>query len=400
MENAQHEDDGYSAGVRIVAHDHARHDLPYETPHGFETIAVESMRRMRYDVKTATWTEDRVDIKVEGYNCGTGGLKTVQRAFQRGTGSTADDGGRTGVSASGFHADWVALVLKEYFGEVLDILKLSGQGVVDQFKRDVCMQLEAKALANAYNACNPPKKIEVIEPVILFRDSGEVYFAEPLLLGTFFKHNDPAANILGMQEGFADDHNYIRMTPQAFSHFSWHHTGGQKLVMDVQGVGDVYTDPQIISAEGGRYGLGGLDSGTTGLVFFACSHVCNPICEELGLSPFHLSPREVDRISWLWDGTHARQTARPFACLSRSVSAIDTAVAVPRHEEGQREPLPGGARQRGEESAAIVPQEHGRTLQHVAQCHATAALSRRCRRGHRYEPLQIGRRGTPRARAR
>ena len=113
---------------------------------------------------------------------------------------------------------------------------------------------------------------------------------------------------------------------QAFSHFSWHHTGGQKLVMDVQGVGDVYTDPQIITAEGGRYGFGGLDSGTTGLIHFACSHVCNPICgeirqalslpqsfahtelesrccgtEELGLSPFHLSPREVDRIALLWD---------------------------------------------------------------------------------------------------
>ena len=69
-----------------------------------------------------------------------------------------------------------------------------------------------------------------------------------------------------MHEGFADDNNYIRMTPQAFSHFSWHHTGGRKLVMDVQGVGDIYTDPQIISAEGGRYGIGGLDSGISGAV--------------------------------------------------------------------------------------------------------------------------------------
>ena len=40
----EHEDDGYSAGVRIVAHDHARHDLPYQTPHGFENFPVESMR--------------------------------------------------------------------------------------------------------------------------------------------------------------------------------------------------------------------------------------------------------------------------------------------------------------------------------------------------------------------
>jgi hypothetical protein len=48
------------------------------------------------------------------------------------------------------------------------------------------------------------------------------YFAEAFIEGSFFKHNDPAANILGMLEGFSDKHNYIRMTPQAFSHFSYH----------------------------------------------------------------------------------------------------------------------------------------------------------------------------------
>lgn len=32
------------------------------------------------------------------------------------------------------------------------------------------------------------------------------------------KHNDPAANILGMHEGFADDNNYVRMTPQVRIH--------------------------------------------------------------------------------------------------------------------------------------------------------------------------------------
>ena len=87
--------------------------------------------------------------------------------------------------------------------------------------------------------------MEVVEPFIVLRDSGEIYFAEPLMIGQFFKHNDPAANILGMYEGFAEDHDYVRMTPQAFTHFSWHHSCGQKMVMDVQGVGDVRSEERV-----------------------------------------------------------------------------------------------------------------------------------------------------------
>jgi elongation factor 2 kinase len=36
-----------------------------------------------------------------------------------------------------------------------------------------------------------------------------------------------------------------RNTPQAFSHFTFEQSGGKELVVDVQGVGDVYTDPQV-----------------------------------------------------------------------------------------------------------------------------------------------------------
>ena len=61
------------------------------------------------------------------------------------------------------------------------------------------MQWEAKALAARFNLQNPPKRIDVVEPMILLRSTGEVYHAEAFLSGVFFKHNDPAANILGMQ---------------------------------------------------------------------------------------------------------------------------------------------------------------------------------------------------------
>lgn len=295
-----------ASNVRIVAHDHRTHDAPIDIPEGFNDIPVESLRRMSYEIKTGSWKEDRVDIKMEKKPLGMGGLKMVERAFRRAEGSIADDGGKTGATESGIRADWVAIVLKEYFGSIVDALG-GRDGVIEQFKRDVCMQWEAKALAIVFNASNPPKKIEVVEPVILLRDSGEVYFSEAFMVGTFFKHNDPAANILGMQEGFADDNNYIRMTPQAFSHFSWHHTGGQKLVMDVQGVGDVYTDPQIITAEGGRY----IPRQPMALLYmpFGDHAYLNPNCARTAC---FVSPKV-----WVWRARLRHYRADPLCMLAR-----------------------------------------------------------------------------------
>ncbi len=38
-----------------------------------------------------------------------------------------------------------------------------------------------------------------------------------------------------------------RNTPQAFSHFSYEASDHQLIIVDIQGVGDIYTDPQIHS---------------------------------------------------------------------------------------------------------------------------------------------------------
>ena len=41
-----------------------------------------------------------------------------------------------------------------------------------------------------------------------------------------------------------------RQTPQAFSHLTFERSGHQLVVVDIQGVGDLYTDPQIHTASG------------------------------------------------------------------------------------------------------------------------------------------------------
>ena len=43
-----------------------------------------------------------------------------------------------------------------------------------------------------------------------------------------------------------DEQEAIRCTPQAFSHFTAEQSRGELIVVDIQGVDDLYTDPQVL----------------------------------------------------------------------------------------------------------------------------------------------------------
>lgn len=70
---------------------------------------------------------------------------------------------------------------------------------------------------------------------------------------------------------------------QAFVHWSWYHSGGKKMVADLQGVSYsnryVLTDPAILSLIPNEYGP--TDMGPEGMAVMLLMHTCNSICRHL-----------------------------------------------------------------------------------------------------------------------
>jgi hypothetical protein len=143
----------------------------------------------------------------------------------------------------------------------------------ETYLRDVQAQSVAKRWASEFNAQRVPKHVDFIDCAIIElaeRPGRPLVGIEPFVEGVFQKHN---SNISSGNE---------RSTPNAFSHFTWEASKHTLLVCDIQGVGDLYTDPQIMTASGQGYGRGNL--GPNGIKAFFMRHKCNQVCEMLGLS--------------------------------------------------------------------------------------------------------------------
>jgi len=69
-------------------------------------------------------------------------------------------------------------------------------------------------------------------------------------------------------------------TAAAFSHFTFDHTSGSEMCVDIQGVSTTWTDPQLHSAS---KCFGVADHGREGMKRFFRSHECNDLCERLKL---------------------------------------------------------------------------------------------------------------------
>ncbi|KAF4132311.1 Alpha-kinase family [Phytophthora infestans] len=173
------------------------------------------------------------------------------------------------------------LVAKCYYGKAARSSSTSKHSL----QNDVKMQIVAKYLATAFSASEKVERgvdfistcwYEIKNP--LETGSGRsmaMFTAEPYIDGEYKKYNNNNGWI-------RDDGLDLSETAQAFSHFTWQTTFGQLMVVDLQGVGCIFTDPQIHSKDG-KFGCGNLSD--VGMTAFFATHDCKSACRALGLKP-------------------------------------------------------------------------------------------------------------------
>eukprot|EP01063_Lacrimia_lanifica_P016374 TRINITY_DN22955_c0_g1_i1.p1 TRINITY_DN22955_c0_g1~~TRINITY_DN22955_c0_g1_i1.p1 ORF type:complete len:332 (+),score=119.35 TRINITY_DN22955_c0_g1_i1:3-998(+) len=162
-------------------------------------------------------------------------------------------------------------------GEIPSVVKFSAihksaQGQKQSCLRDSKAQSVAEYYAGLFNKVSSEKVSFVTSYAVQFAD-GRWGNLEPRLGGAYKKHNNNAGGVVTRDN-----------VAQAFSHFTYRESHESLVVCDIQGVGTMYTDPQILSvqeATGEQFGDG--DLGRKGIAAFLATHKCNALCRAAGL---------------------------------------------------------------------------------------------------------------------
>uniref|UniRef100_A0A671YG34 non-specific serine/threonine protein kinase n=1 Tax=Sparus aurata TaxID=8175 RepID=A0A671YG34_SPAAU len=149
--------------------------------------------------------------------------------------------------------------------------------------REIQQQRAAQKLTFAFNQISPktisysPRFLEVF--LLYCHSAGQWFSIEEYITGEFRKFNNNNGEEINPT-------NLLEETMLAFSHWTYDYTRGELLVLDLQGVGEILTDPSVIkSGEKGSYNMifGPANLGENAISNFCAKHHCNSCCQKLKL---------------------------------------------------------------------------------------------------------------------
>ncbi|KAJ8271673.1 hypothetical protein COCON_G00105320 [Conger conger] len=163
--------------------------------------------------------------------------------------------------------------------------------------REIQQQRAAQKLTFAFNQMRPktiPYSPRFLEVFLLYCHSAGQWFAiEECITGEFRKFNNNNGDEIVPT-------NLLEETMLAFSHWSYEYTRGELLVLDLQGVGEILTDPSVIkSGEKGSYDMifGPANLGDDAIRNFRAKHHCNSCCRKLKLPDLKRNDYTPDKVT-------------------------------------------------------------------------------------------------------
>lgn len=274
-----------SSLFKNMVHKAAHHHVDAWEKYHIDKLPAEKVRRHKYNPKTKQWEAEMSIIKMESKPFDKGAQRQVYRMKKL----------YQGKSTAWTKLNWAKA--PNYVAKCV----ITADSSIDQdpnnrdkYFEDIKLQYEAAYWAEKFNHSGPPKPIHMMQCFVIEfieREGSPVMGCERFIDGHdkygcgFVKHNSNGGYV---------DYAEHRATPQAYSAFSFYASCGEVMVVDVQGVGDIYTDPQIHSMAL-KFGDG--DLGAKGIALFFATFVRNPVCNVLNLPRFPLSNRERQRLS-------------------------------------------------------------------------------------------------------
>uniref|UniRef100_A0A9J8BKL4 non-specific serine/threonine protein kinase n=1 Tax=Cyprinus carpio carpio TaxID=630221 RepID=A0A9J8BKL4_CYPCA len=177
--------------------------------------------------------------------------------------------------------------------------------------REIQQQRAAQKLTFAFNQIRPktiPYSPRFLEVFLLYCHSAGQWFAiEECITGDFRKFNNNNGDEIVPT-------NLLEETMLAFSHWTYEYTRGELLVLDLQGVGEILTDPSVIkSGEKGSYDMifGPANLGDDAIRNFRAKHHCNSCCRKLKLPDLKRNDYTPDKLTLQHDSSEGPSHSPP-----------------------------------------------------------------------------------------